>query len=126
MVILQTRARRKPTGGRYNKKLNHKRKHEMGRAPSLIKLGGNKIKGIRTMGGNCKLRPLSMNVLNAVDKKTNAYKKVKITSILESPANEHYVRRNIITKGAIVQTDAGKAKITNRPGQDGMLNGELL
>ena len=37
-----------------------------------------------------------------------------------------YVRRNIITKGAIVKTEAGLVKITSRPGQDGTLNGILV
>jgi small subunit ribosomal protein S8e len=33
------------------------------------------------------------------------------------------VRRNIITKGAVVDTDIGHVKITSRPGQSGALNG---
>ena len=36
------------------------------------------------------------------------------------------VRRNILTKGAIIETDAGKAKITNRPGQEGTVNAVLV
>jgi len=41
-------------------------------------------------------------------------------------ANRNYVRRNIITKGAIIQTTLGKAKVTNRPGQDGSINAVLV
>lgn len=41
----------------------------------------------------------------------------------ENPANIHYVRRNIITKGAVVDTSVGKVKITSRPGQSGSLSG---
>ncbi|MDO5821049.1 MAG: 30S ribosomal protein S8e, partial [Methanobrevibacter sp.] len=33
---------------------------------------------------------------------------------------------NIITKGAIVETEIGNAKVTSRPGQDGIINGVLL
>jgi len=36
------------------------------------------------------------------------------------------VRRNIITKGAILQTDLGKVRVTNRPGQEGVINGILV
>ena len=41
-------------------------------------------------------------------------------------ANPNYVRRNIITKGAIVETPEGNAKVTSRPGQDGVINGILI
>ncbi|RLF82243.1 30S ribosomal protein S8e, partial [Thermococci archaeon] len=52
--------------------------------------------------------------------------KVKIISVVENPANRQYVRRNIVTKGAIVQTEIGKALVTSRPGQDGIVNAVLL
>ena len=39
---------------------------------------------------------------------------------------EPLVRRNIITKGSIVETKLGKAKVTCRPGQEGSVNGVLL
>ncbi|RLF79472.1 30S ribosomal protein S8e, partial [Thermococci archaeon] len=42
------------------------------------------------------------------------------------PANRQYVRRNIITKGAIIQTEIGKAIVTSRPGQDGVVNAVLI
>ena len=47
--------------------------------------------------------------------------KVKIVRVLENKANRSYARRNIITKGAIVETDQGEAIVTNRPGQDGQI-----
>jgi small subunit ribosomal protein S8e len=36
------------------------------------------------------------------------------------------VRRNIVTKGAIIETDAGQARVVSRPGQDGQVNAVLL
>jgi small subunit ribosomal protein S8e len=36
------------------------------------------------------------------------------------------MRRNIITKGAVIKTELGDAKVTNRPGQDGLINAVLL
>jgi len=46
--------------------------------------------------------------------------------VVSSEANRHFVRRNIITKGAIVRTEAGDAKITSRPGQEGAINAVLI
>jgi len=46
--------------------------------------------------------------------------------VLENPANRHFVRRNILTKGTIIETVKGKAKITGRPGQEGMVNAVLI
>jgi len=36
------------------------------------------------------------------------------------------MRRSILTKGAIIKTEIGDARITNRPGQDGIINAVLL
>jgi small subunit ribosomal protein S8e len=41
-------------------------------------------------------------------------------------ANPNYVRRNLLTKGAILKTEIGRARITSRPGQDGVINAVLL
>ncbi len=46
--------------------------------------------------------------------------------MVENPANPNYVQRNIITKGAIIKTSAGNAKVTSRPGQDGTINAVLV
>ncbi len=58
--------------------------------------------------------------------KTHTTSKTDIITVVENPANIHYVRRNILTKGAIVNTKLGKAKITSRPGQSGVINAVLL
>ena len=52
--------------------------------------------------------------------------KVKIKTIIENQANRNFVRRNIMNKGAIIDTEIGKAKITSRPGQDGTVNAILV
>ena len=43
----------------------------------------------------------------------------------ENPANPNYVRRNLLTKGAIIKTELGNARILSRPGQDGTINAVL-
>ena len=52
--------------------------------------------------------------------------KPEILTVLENSANTHFVRRNIVTKGAVVETEIGKVKITSRPGQKGIVNGVLI
>jgi len=58
--------------------------------------------------------------------KKKKYSKVKIVSVVETPSNRHFVRRNIMTKGSFIQTEKGKAVITNRPGQEGTINAVLV
>ena len=125
MALSQARPRRKETGGRYIA-YRKKRQYELGREPSFTKLGKKRRQVIRTMGSNRKLRLLSADTANLFDPKTKAFKQVKIKTITENPANRHFIRRNIMTKGAVVETELGKARITSRPGQDGVVNAVLI
>ncbi|MFZ0829994.1 MAG: 30S ribosomal protein S8e, partial [Thermoplasmata archaeon] len=47
----------------------------------------------------------------------------KVLTVRENKANPNYVQRNIITRGALVETDLGLVEVRSRPGQDGVLNG---
>ena len=125
MALSQIRAKRKPSGARY-KDYRKKRQYELGREPSFTKLAKKKVQTIRVMGGNRKLRLLSADTANLYDPKTKAFKQAKIKPITDNPANRHFIRRNIITKGSIIDTEFGKAKITSRPGQDGVINAVLI
>ena len=125
MVITQHRPKRKVSGGIY-KRLRKKRKSDMGRAPALTKVGKVKLKKIRTLGNNLKLRLLTSDVANVFDPKTKKHSKAKIKTVVENPANRQYARRNILTKGTIIDTEKGKARVTNRPGQDGIVNAVLI
>jgi len=124
-MITQSRSRRKPTGGILiaNKK---KKKYEMGREKLYVTLGEERKKIIRTRGNGKKIRMLSYNFVNLTDKKTKKTSKVKIKNVLENPANPNYVRRNIITRGSIIETEMGKAKVTSRPSQKGIINAILI
>lgn len=125
MVILQHRSNRKPTGGRY-KAMSVKRQHMMGSEPSLTKVGATKKKAVVGIGNNVKQRLLQANTANVYDPKTKKYTSATISNIAENPANRNYARRNIMTKGSIIETSAGKARITSRPGQEGAVNAVLL
>ena len=85
----------------------------------------NKVKVARVTGGHDKYSLLAANQVNVCDKKGKA-SKVEILNVVGNPANPHLVRRNIITKGAIVETKLGKVRITSRPGQEAALNGVLV
>ena len=125
MAISQSRPRRKQTGAR-NKDSRKKRQYELGREPSFTKLGKKRIQILRVMGANRKLRLLSADTANLFDPKSKAFKQVKIKTITDNPANRHFIRRNIMTKGSVIDTELGKARITSRPGQDGVVNAVLI
>lgn len=63
---------------------------------------------------------------NVTDVKDNATKKVKILKVKTNPSNVDYARRGVITKGAIIETELGDARVSSRPGQDGVLNAILM
>lgn len=117
---------RKITGG-HKGKHRDKRKYELGSPPTETKVSNEQIiEKDRVMGGNYKVRVRYAAFANVYDPQTKTAKKVKILSVLETPANREYARRGIIVKGAIIQTELGKAKVTSRPGQDGTVNAILI
>ncbi|MDU9375542.1 hypothetical protein McpSp1_01180 [Methanocorpusculaceae archaeon Sp1] len=124
-MLWQGRSVRKSTGGRYHANRGKKR-FEIGRSPADTIVGPTRVKTIRVTGGNTKVRALRCEFANVSDKKTGKVQKAKITSVAENAANPNYVRRSLMTKGAIIITDIGKARIVSRPGQDGVINAVLL
>jgi small subunit ribosomal protein S8e len=126
MAVWHGRSKRKPTGGKLKRSRKHK-KYELGRLPALTKLGELKMKVIRARGGNRKFRLKSVNYANVVDPETKRAQKIKIVDVVENKANPHFVREKIITKGAIVKLEDGRlAKVTSRPGQDGVVNAVVV
>ena len=120
----QGRSRRRYTGAKI-KASRGKRKYELGRESADTHVNEIKRKNISTTGGNRKVRLLQCNVANVTDSEGNTQKST-IETVVENVANEHYVRRNILTKGSIVKTALGNARITSRPGQDGVVNAVLI
>jgi small subunit ribosomal protein S8e len=122
MGIWQGRSRRKRTGGRL-RPIRKKRRFEIGRELQTATLGAGTVKTYRIRGGNRKLRVLTTQTINVFDPATKTMRQAKIVTVRENPANPNYVQRNIITKGAILETDLGLVQVRSRPGQDGILNG---
>jgi small subunit ribosomal protein S8e len=125
MAQWQGRSIRKRSGGRIRLH-RKKRPFEIGRERQFTILTEPKRSLIRTRGADQKNRLLGSDIANVVDPKTRKTKKVKILTVVENHANPFYVRRNIINKGAIIETELGKARVTSRPGQHGLINAILI
>ena len=125
MVRWQGRSLTKSTGGRIWTR-RKKRKREMGSEFIEARLGPAKRSKLRTMGSGEKFRLLGGDTANVMDPKTKQVKKAKILTVVENPANLHFVRRNVLTRGAVINTELGRARITNRPGQTGTIDAVLI
>ena len=125
MALWQGKSVRSKTGRRI-RYARGKRKFEIGREQHLTTIGEPRLKTVRTKGNNRKIRVKTTNIAYVVDPKNNKTTKTEILSVVENQANIHYVRRNIINKGAIIETKLGKARVTSRPGQHGTVNAVLI
>ena len=114
---------KKISGGRYIRSKKKKLFERPGQK-RLVKLGEEKRKVSRVRGGNKKNLLFTAKFVNIQGKGKN--KKVEIKNVLETPSNRFLARQNIITKGTIVETESGKVRITNRPTQEGIINGILV
>ena len=125
MAISHLRSKRKPSGGRYRPS-RKKKSRELGSDPTFTRLGKKSIRAKRVKGGNIKRSLLREDIANVYIPSTKKYEKLKIDTIVSNPANRHFVRRNIITKGTIIKTSKGDARITSRPAQHGIINAVLV
>lgn len=125
MARSQARSKRKYTGKKY-RHFRKKRKRELERSRIDTEIGQEKKKKQRVMGGNFKLKLFATQYINITDPGTNKTKKVRILGFEENLASKDLNRRHVLTKGAIVETELGNARITSRPGQHGVLNGVLV
>ena len=117
------RSTKKRTGGR-RRPVRKKRKHELGSAPTETRLGDQKLKVVDAHGNTDKVRAISRTVASVAT--DDGVVEADIEDVVENPSNPNYVRRNIITKGAIIETSEGRARVTSRPGQDGQVNAVLV
>lgn len=127
MSLIKTRGKTKSSGsGAGYIAFRKSKSYELATRPTMTKVGEQKVKTTRTRAGKTKRRLLDANKVNLYNPKTKKYSTETISTVLENPANSQYVRRNIISKGVIVQTSKGKARITSKPGQTGFLNATLI
>jgi small subunit ribosomal protein S8e len=126
MVLIQGKSKRKPSGARYKSKIVKKKQSLVGRLPAMTKIGAKRVQKIRVRSGAQKVRALSIDKVNLYDPKTKKHSIEDIKNVINSPADKNFIRRKIMTKGTIIETSKGNAKITNRPGQDGIIHAVLI
>ena len=114
---------KKISGGKY-KKQRKKKLYELPGQRRIVKLGEESKKTKKGMGGLKKTVLLKSDSINIFSGKKS--QKVKIKNVLETPSNRFLARQNVLTKGTIVETEIGRARITNRPSQEGVVNGILV
>jgi len=125
MARSHARSKRKYTGKKY-KHFGKKRNRELARPTINTEIDNYKVKKYRVLGGNTKLKLFSTKFINVTDPNSNKTSKVRILGFESNAASKDLNRRHVLTKGAIVETELGNAKITSRPGQHGALNGILI
>ena len=114
----------KGTGGKRGKAADKKLRF-VGGAFTATKVSTKEQRIVKRGRGNtAKIKLRTAKFVNVLTKE--GMKKVTLRTVLETPDNRHYARQNILTRGAVVDTEIGKVKITNRVGQDGVVNGKLL
>jgi small subunit ribosomal protein S8e len=117
--------KRKLTGGK-KRAYRSKKKYEAGGYPAETTLGKPRRKATRGLGGNTKIKVLADNYASVTDPKSGTTQKTEITRVVRNGANVDYNRRGVITKGAEIETSLGLAKVTSRPGNDGIINAVLM
>ncbi len=121
-------SRRKPSGGRLKRPSSYrgKRRTEISSEKQYTRIGDTSRKVYRKRSGSQSVRVLYDAVINVADKKTGKVIQATLQSVSENAADHNFVRQNIMTKGAVVETDKGPVRITSRPGSHGVINGILL
>ncbi|MGK0232649.1 MAG: small subunit ribosomal protein S8e [Patescibacteria group bacterium] len=115
---------RKISGGKYKKPTKKKLTGRQKEA-RIVKLGEEKrTKTLVGRGSTSKIVALSDNTANVTHKGKS--KVVSITNVIETPSNTFLARQNILVKGAIIDTELGNARITNRPSQEGFVQAVVI
>lgn len=97
----------------------------MGGLPTETLAGTIKQRTTRGFGGIVKVKLAQADWAVVTNKSTGKTSKTKLLRVVRNPANVDYQRRRVITKGAIIDTELGQARVTSRPGQDGVINAIL-
>jgi len=118
---------KKPSGGYRPRPYRVKRKALGGGPPTHTVISNEEVRSrVRCFGGSFKAKLRSAQYVNLYIPREGKFEKVKVIRLIENPAGRDLTKRGIVTKGAIVETEKGKAVVTSRPGQDGVLNAVLL
>jgi small subunit ribosomal protein S8e len=103
-----------------------KRNFEKGAFPAETTLGETRKRHARGYGGQIIIKVLSDKFASVTDPKSGKTKKTEILRVVRNAANVDYDRRGVITKGAEIETSLGLARVTSKPGSDGVINAVLI
>jgi len=99
------RHKRRETGGKramYRKK----RKFNMARPASNTKIGEQRLRKIRTRGGNYKIRALRLETGNFAWASENVTRKSRVIRVVYNSTSNELVRTNTLVKNCIIEVDA--------------------
>lgn len=117
--------KKKQTGGR-KRAYRVKRNFEKGSFPVETILGESRRRLVRGRGGQIKVKLLKEKFASVTDPKSGKTEKTEILRVIRNKANVDYNRRGVITRGAEIETSLGLARVTSRPGNDGVINAVLI
>lgn len=130
-----------------------KRKNRMGRQPSNTRVGAERVRAVRTRGGNTKERALRLNSGRFRLVSAGCEAESAIEQVVYHPSCNELMRTNTLTKSAVVKISSEPfaeqvktcdelqddrvlmkmaekgfflAIVTSRPGQEGCANGYVL
>jgi small subunit ribosomal protein S8e len=121
---IENLTKRKPTGGK-TRRHRGRRGFERDNYALEPTVGPMEKRFTRARGGRSFSGLTSADVANVADHSGKVVKS-KILRVKQSPANRDYGRRGVITRGAVIETEAGEAKITSKPTDDGVVNAVLI
>jgi small subunit ribosomal protein S8e len=121
MAWHDTLTKKKQTGGK-KRAYRSKRIFDQGRAPVETILGETKLKTVKGRSRMEKTKIVKASMVNVSNPNTGKTEHLEILDVISNPAKADYNRRGVITKGTIIRTEKGLARIISRPGQDGALN----
>jgi small subunit ribosomal protein S8e len=113
--------KQKKTGGK-KRAFRTKRIYDQGGYTVESELADIERKKVSGRSKITKTKIVKTNYVNVSNPQTGITERLQILEVISNPANADYNRRRVITKGAIIRTEKGIAKIVSRPGQDGALN----
>jgi len=115
---------RKYTGGR-KIAMRSRRKYEIDRYPNEAIVGSNVKVTRRVRGDNNKTALKTVEFANVSILEEKKTTKSKILRVIKNTANKDYERRGVISKGTLIETELGLARVVSRPGQVGVINAVL-
>jgi small subunit ribosomal protein S8e len=120
---LENLAKRKSSGGRYRPGRGRRAYERDGYAIEPL-VGETTRRLSRTRGGRVSFGIVTANEANVADSSGKSSRS-KILRVKQSPANRDFERRGVITRGAVIETEAGEARVTSKPTDDGVVNAVL-